>query len=319
MDIKRLDEYAETFRRNKIRTEGENSAFTKQIIGSNVTLYAGTHFDSYAIAIATTDNEIQIELVSTIFIKSTKSVQGNKTMFLLELKDEKLLSIFITLAVDLESIVKNETSATIQTVYNRYILWLDMFKPLREDVPENVIKGLINELNLLDSYLFELYGPNQAIDAWIGPKMASKDFTFESGIWYEAKAISFGSDTVKISSIEQLDSETEGYLVVSSYEGTSKVNNKAINLKSIFSSVIEKLEDEQKKIQFYTSLSKLDLDVCQILDDLSYVNNFRYIHHSTKFYLVNDSFPRLVKNNIPEKVVKVEYALSLNSLTESTI
>jgi hypothetical protein len=63
-------------------------------------------------------------------------------------------------------------------------------------------------------------GVIDALRSWTGPDFNDRDFIF-SDHWVEIKTKSLSSDTITISSIEQLDVNEEGYIVVYSIDKTS--------------------------------------------------------------------------------------------------
>ena len=78
--------------------------------------------------------------------------------------------------------------------------------------------------------MIKKYGQDIALESYIGTDLAHKDFEAQN-TWYEVKSIHNGVRSVKISSIEQLDSEIDGKLVVltfdqgtPSYEGNITLN-----------------------------------------------------------------------------------------------
>ncbi len=88
-----------------------------------------------------------------------------------------------------------------------------LFRPNNGGMNDNEVMGLIGELLFMQDYMIPHYGVDMALDSWMGPEKTHKDYSTES-VWYEIKAISAGKDSVKISSLEQLDGDDEGYLAI---------------------------------------------------------------------------------------------------------
>ena len=82
--------------------------------------------------------------------------------------------------------------------------------------------GLIGELLFLRDYMIPTYGEDNALLSWSGSELTHKDFSLKD-CWYEVKAISTGKGSVRISSLEQLQSSIEGELAVFQLEKMSPV------------------------------------------------------------------------------------------------
>lgn len=91
---------------------------------------------------------------------------------------------------------------------------MELFTKTRTSLlSENEIRGLLGELIFLKENMFKKYQMNRSIISWQGCEKAHKDFEINAE-WYEVKTIRQNGDTVTISSIEQLDDEKDGKLVV---------------------------------------------------------------------------------------------------------
>ena len=79
--------------------------------------------------------------------------------------------------------------------------------------------------------LAEQIGLENALKSWSGQELTHKDFSYGDS-WYEVKTIHRGIPAVKISSIEQLESSTDGELVVFFLEKMSAAYN-GVNLNKL--------------------------------------------------------------------------------------
>ena len=77
------------------------------------------------------------------------------------------------------------------------------------------------------------------MESWMGPLLGHKDFEIDD-TWYEVKSVNENAIQVTISSLEQLESDVNGYLVVVRLEDTSSVSGCSINLNEVVISVAEK-------------------------------------------------------------------------------
>ena len=103
---------------------------------------------------------------------------------------------------------------------------------------EDEIKGLIGEILFLKDFLLSQYGEVSSVNAWIGPEMADQDSVF-SDVWYEVKATTSGANSIKVSSIEQLDVALDGELIIVFLDKTSKAKMIKMAGNSIVVGVLE--------------------------------------------------------------------------------
>jgi hypothetical protein len=118
--------------------------------------------------------------------------------------------------------------------------------------------------------------------------------------------------TVKISSLEQLESENNGYLVIIKLEKMSRIAN-GISLNKLVKEFLLKLDKSEFVEEFLTKISmtgyqmleEYDLDVYE-LDVI-------------KFYLVDVKFPRLRKAKIPLAITKASYEIDIIGILENEV
>lgn len=312
-DGKRFTQYSETFRNLKGLTLDDLNTFRPQKLGNKVRLLAGIDEGKYAISAVSDD--YQMELSSTQLIKVRKvSISQSKVATIFTLSDDELLSIFISFAIDLESVIDNDNDVSILEIYNRYLYWQKMFKADSEFVSETIIKGLINELILIKNYMIPKYGVEEAIKGWIGTEGVHKDFAFADGMWFEAKAINVGKPTVKISSIEQLDAEQPGMLVISEFEKTSPQNPEGIRLFELLNEIKSTIKIDNLQMEFIEKIFLLGITLDVFANEKHKANQFRYLVKNINFYRVNDDFPRLKREQLSSKIGLVSYEIIISEI-----
>ena len=110
-----------------------------------------------------------------------------------------------------------EESMGMSFVCKRYNSWKKLFYNLNKTtLSESQQMGLIGELLFLKNDMFKNYTIEEAINSWSGCDKTHKDFSIGDD-WYEIKSSASNSLTIKISSLEQLDSETDGILLGNHY------------------------------------------------------------------------------------------------------
>lgn len=309
MDEKRFRELNETFERVKTKS----NRFSPQVKGKMVELFAGVLDGELSIAI--TGMEEELTLKSTSLIRVVKRSVHETPALIFSLTNSDLLDIFISFALDMETMIQEKKDISWTEIYNRYLYWQKMFKVERVSVSESVVKGLINELYILKTKLIPKYGESKAMRGWIGTRGDAKDFSYDD-CWYEVKAISKGKEVVEIATLAQLEATTQGQLLVSFFEKTSMDNKNGIRLFELLKEIEAKVKAEDEIADFYNKIIETGIDMTVFSDENHEANEFCYIIHEIASYFVNDDFPRLTKGNLPLAVGKVKYELILAQIEE---
>lgn len=195
-------------------------------------------------------------------------------------------------------------------VVSRYMEWKEMLANTRNGLltPEE-IKGLLGEMYILDKELMSRHGSDKSALSWTGPKAAHQDFILDN-TWYEVKTISSGKEEVKISSVEQLDCQNDGQLIVVFADKTSRTNVNAINLNIMYMKLLSRLMDDDVKNEFCDMLLKYGYYPRPEYEDVDYIFEVKGVRH----YMVTKSFPCFRRKNIPADITKVEYVISLPAI-----
>jgi len=215
--------------------------------------------------------------------------------------------IFARLCVDL---VENSYSSKSEQeglgkVTARFLAWQKLFATMHESLPKSVLKGLVGELSFASYLIDKGISKDEVINAWMGPNGSDRDFTFIDK-WFEIKAISTGKDKVTISSLNQLEIEEQGFLVVSSVDETSSTDPNAISISKLISNMRALLLDAPEATRlFEEKLVNLGYIDKSIYDDMYFIIN------GVEFFKVDSTFPKLVTANVPSEIVGVRYDLSL--------
>ncbi|MBU3144629.1 PD-(D/E)XK motif protein [Clostridium sp. CF012] len=249
---------------------------------------------------------------NTIIVNQYKSDDYNTLIFSLE--DNEISGLFYRFCEDLMETSRSidEPDLGYTNIINRFSLWKKMFlKSRNEFLTEPEIMGLIGEILFLEEQLFGLYGKHQALLSWSGQELTHKDFSNDD-TWYEIKTMHRGSQTVKISSIEQLESDKIGELVVYSLEKMSPAFN-GIKLNELVSEIYESFDNEDDKGDFFTKVSLQGFTYNDHYDD------YVYEVSDCRKFLVDEEFPKLDRNNLISAIVKAQYELSLVNIMDYEI
>lgn len=197
----------------------------------------------------------------------------------------------------------------LSALIHRYMTWQKLLQYENKNVMSyQRQKGLLGELIYL-SEIIDLLGIEAAIDAWTGPDGSDQDYVFPKD-WTEVKSVSLASETVQISSLQQLQQEVDGRLIVYILESTTAGNDR-VCLTGVVNEIKAKLVDNARYLdRFDMKLYKYGYRKNH--ENEYQDNQFRFIEK--REYVVSDSFPKLVGKNICPEIVSCKYELSLSAI-----
>lgn len=218
--------------------------------------------------------------------------------------------VFARLCLDLFESSKNCTNEKdgLNLIVKRFTAWQKLFMTIRDTLNESVLKGLVGEIIFADKHVSNHYSWNETFESWQGPDGADRDFVLQDK-WFEVKTISIGKKTVTISSLNQLETDIPGYIVVVYIEKTTSTDPEAVSVAELIRSLRKKLENSPE------ALLKFEQKLVSIgyIDKEAYENIF-FRYSEDTFYLVDLDLPRLTTKNVPSEVVSAHYELSLSAI-----
>ena len=225
------------------------------------------------------------------------------------LESNDLLEYFCTFCQDLldSVMVTTDDETAYQTLRSRYYSWRQLFRPDNARMTESEVMGLIGELLFLKDYMIPERGIDIALESWMGPEKTHKDFSDQQD-WFEVKTISFGKESVHVSSIEQLDSEIDGCLVVYELEKMSPSYD-GIRLNQLANSIIALLSNASQREIFMAKLQLFGFDFSNENDNFVFAlrNEYRY-------RVDTERFPRIHRDVLPDAITRVQYELLLTEI-----
>lgn len=248
---------------------------------------------------------------SSIEITQFTSKEFNTIQFTLLHSD--MSGLFYNFCTDM---IESSRSINVEHGYdfsvNRFNLWKKMFVgTTKKLLTEPEIMGLIGELLFLKNHMFKKHTKQVAILGWSGVDNTHKDFSYDDE-WYEIKTTYSNSLSVKISSLEQLDSKQYGTLVVYQIEKMSEAYF-GIKLNQLVFDIRSLLDNIQDLEMFDSKLESVGYEYNDYYDVYSYALKMQ------KFYGVNDQFPRLKKSDVSSSIIKVQYEILLIELADFEI
>ena len=173
--------------------------------------------------------------------------------------------------------------------------------------PEEV-RGLFGELQYLQRLLAAPMAEKDAIDSWQGADRAQHDFSFGNTA-VEIKALTGKErNSVRISSEDQLECLND-HLFLRIYRlSVMPESDQAISLNMLVSRIEAKLKEAASIERFTASLAAYGYGYMLDYDQP------RFVVSEIRNYRVTDGFPRLVRSELPDGLMRVSYDIQLESI-----
>lgn len=198
----------------------------------------------------------------------------------------------------------------ISNALTRWKYWKEMFGKKKSTIlDKQEIKGLIGELIELRDHFMRDYGETVAVQSWMGPLLGHKDFEVDD-TWYEVKSVTENAVQVNISSLEQLESEVDGHLVIIRLEEASVTSALAINLNQMVLKVADEIKDPETLDLFRTRLDNMGYAPDEEYD------NFNFVFKGRQSYSVTEKFPRLTRSGVSDSIGNAKYTILLNGISD---
>lgn len=247
-----------------------------------------------------------VKVTGTSAIDVTQYTKPEYNTIRFSLKDDDMSGLFYKFCEDIieqTKELKNEKDG-YKAITTRFFQWKKMFVLSKNTfLTEPEIMGMIGEILFLRGPLADEIGLSEALKSWSGQELTHKDFSC-SDKWYEVKTISRGNTTVRISSLEQLDSDKNGELIVYSLEKMSPAYN-GISLNKLI------LETRQMFLSADDADTFLAKVAMQGYEYNNYYDEFVFEVSGLTRYKVTVQFPKLTHANVPKEITKANYDLAL--------
>lgn len=227
------------------------------------------------------------------------------------------LGLFTKIAADVcNTVIQHDNLSENQLIVlfiNRINAWLSFMRKGSEILSSEAELGLIGELETLSALMTANIPINYILDAWKGPLDGIKDFELGEGAIETKSTLANSGFIVKIGSLEQLDD---------SYKSPLFLNGHRFSINATGTTLVERIKLLRERLaNFPSELSKLNNLLLSVgyLENLenSYIRKFKT--ENTYFWLVDESFPRLVPTYIAKDIRKVKYEIDLTSFITKSI
>lgn len=227
------------------------------------------------------------------------------------LTNANMKDLFISLCWDLMDFSYGARSSRsgIDLFIKRFRLWqMLLAEGKNKKMPQSLIHGLIGELWVLLNVCMQQFTEETAVAGWIGPIGSDRDFEYEN-TWFEVKTTTLSSDAVSISSLDQLDVEREGTLLICRIEKTAETNPNSITLLSLVNKIQSALTGHDYTLSIFST--RLFMSGFIASDEGA---NESYSLSACEQYRVSDSFPRIRRSTLPIEIINGKYTLSIASI-----
>lgn len=244
-----------------------------------------------------------------IGIRNYKNSDGY--FFGIELLSENLINEYACLCFDLIESSRGASSGqgAIKVLFATFMKWYTLMASARVSIlSDREIRGLMGELMFISDIVECGFDENKLIDAWTTHKDASRDFIFDD-TWCEIKSIKTSNDYITVSSLDQLDHNMDGKLVVYRLDSVDITVPNAYTLNSLVDLVKGKLGIDSR-----TELSRKLLSKGYTANEL--YDSLFYIFGKKSTYNVDASFPRISKDMISPAISAAEYEILLSKVEE---
>lgn len=255
------------------------------------------------------DKEISVPSSSkSVVVTYRKREIDNRWTLSFELLRNEQDGVFVNLCCDLlnYSLAASNEYDAVNQLLARYKQWNRLLEyQKRMLLDESSKKGLIGELTFLQHKIQEGVKIISAVKAWVGAEGGDQDFSFPLE-WYEVKTIGVAGDSINISSLEQLDNDSLGYLAILRIDKCAPERAHSFSLNDKVNELRALIGDDDEAL----ALIDIKLAKCGYMEMQEY-DEQKYYYSGMKLYEVGEYFPRITKRNIPKQIIAGNYTLSI--------
>lgn len=242
-----------------------------------------------------------------VFISEDKE-HNNLNILLI---DNSLKDIFIHFIQNILDEIKDSVTEkeAIDTTLNILVRWKRLFDSLSvRGLTKEQQKGLIGELLFMNFLIESKISEAETLNSWTGPDGEDKDFRFgANGI--EVKLTSSKRPRLKITNEGQLDNLNLSSLFIILY-AVEKVKDKGVSLNTLVDNVRKYLANNTLLLKFFNDRLML---IGYFDDDREYYNDLYSIVFAN-CYNVDDDFPRIIKDDLPNGIYDASYHIEISSV-----
>ncbi|GAA4234948.1 hypothetical protein GCM10022291_15610 [Postechiella marina] len=225
-----------------------------------------------------------------------------------ELKD--IFSLFAENIIEEISNIPTENEA-ITITSNVIQKWKKLFDKLNtQGLTMEQQKGLLGELLFLNELIDSNINPDYLLNCWTGPDYEDKDFTL-GATCFEIKFTISKLPRIKITSERQLDTSNVENLFLNNYVSETLKEN-GISLNSAVDIIRDKISNNSATLKYFNE----KLESAEYYDEDRDNYNAQYGVKSRSLYQVNDSFPKLTTDSLPQGIYNTSYYIENSAIED---
>lgn len=236
-----------------------------------------------------------------------KKIKNNVTELFIGLHDHKDEDIFLTLCLDLIEISKKygNSSVMLYAIETRLIRW-QRFLLKNNHITFSLQQqmGLFSELLCLKNLIAKNIGFERAISSWVGADFDKQDFLLDNMVIEVKSYKTSKTPTVSISSAAQLYSDKQPLYLIS-YGLTPTTEKTGISIDDLIIEIDENYISLESTELFHDKLS--NYGYMPGLND----HQHRFIVDNIMYFYVNESFPKIIPQNIDHRISNIKYSIDL--------
>jgi len=295
---------------------GQGSGFLRVTATHQVDLFVGVEDGRRALLLLCDEEPAKTPAFEAIAVTSRQREDGRWALIVcLERRD--LGSLFSYLAEDLVYATEHEgdTGRAAKRLVERLKWWQRLLSRGQSGIlGDTELRGLVGELLFLGDHAIPSFGAKLAMDSWVGPLDAPRDFRF-ADLDVEVKTLGRDSATVKISSLTQLE-ESGAPIVLAALVVESAVDDTggAVSVHQL----IERIR----------GLCEPDADIVTALNQRLWAAGYAdrpeyksvyFLPRGVEFYACGNDFPRIVTSHVPAGITRCVYEIELASIRQFRI
>lgn len=252
--------------------------------------------------------------------KLSLTKEPEKNYVAMTLLDPGFVDLFDDLIVSMHNAIKDieKVDEYSKVFIQSFHKWSRFFERSDSDrLPDIVIQGIFGELIVLRKLLMDSPASqvNDVLEAWRGPYDQGHDFVFEDGN-IEVKTQTLVNSSVMITNEDQLD-QREGKGLELAVVAVDRDSAGGQTLGELTQEVVRLVENALGDVSIlYRALSKKALGRNNLSD---YDNITLRVHKIIRFNCLAESFPRVVRSELPDAVFGLRYSLNTAELEEYII
>jgi hypothetical protein len=170
------------------------------------------------------------------------------------------------------------------------------------------VRGLLSELLFLQDMLSQGFSENDALESWQGPETSHQDFIYANTA-VEIKSLSGRErNTVRISSEDQLEGVNDNLFLRIYRLVDMPESDKSRSLNAMVREIEDQIQDSDALEKLSEKLAKTGYV------ELREYDSPEFIVAEENTYRVTEEFPRLIRSEIPEGIVRVGYEIQLETI-----